>query len=927
MRLRLYLNYIYESMVENMMKKCFFTVNLLIRSESNIRRAIDSVIGDEKFFRENIQLNLIDSIGNDLSTGICSEYTKRFPENIYFIDSAGEKPAESYNHALPMSYGAYISYTDNYGIYSGDALKKAMEQLRGGKIPVFCCRPMYSIAGAPAKPYVDDIEPGIVRVHDTPDRFILMLGCYFFRNNIARSICFDKKFPFDYDTKFIIEGVLKTHTFVYSEKMSYTISGSTEREPVRYDRQYSTSYYSDSVKNFIVPMLKGYAGSPFVMSVMMYLIEVKFALNADERCKNVIAGSKVTEFIDECARALNFIDDTVIMNKRLCRICGLDPEMLFRFLRMKYRNPRLFPETDIVPPGKTEIHKYYVAENRMEALSMTGEFAVHLKNVLIARSGDITADIRAVVPDGKGLYFDAVMNGCSCLAPEDYRVYVSVNGERSPVEPTKVYTLRKYFGEPFLRRYSFRFYVPFSSGKKLDTACVYFKYGRLAFRIRLTFSGTGARLTNELKNSYALFSGRMLSYDAKSRSIVLRPASDSLMSLSENRLLSDIGKTGGLSARLSCGRIRRMARSVRRENAGKRILVFYDETGINYNGNLLFRYFYRNKGDDLEPYFITEHDSQDKTFLSGSGYENVLDIGSARSKAVVLAADYIYATDCDPYESLGFDRDDCIFYRDMMKAKIIVVRNFFLTYQTAQFDNRLRDNNSYVFCTSEREKKNLLSPIYGYSEDKILVTGSPQLDAVTDNREKLILISPGERRIFNIYNNCDYYRFSESAFFRAYEYILSDPRLIRACREGGWRIGALMPQSVEQYSKMFHTDDIVKIYSYSEKNAADLTAKASVLVTDYSELQYRFAYCGKRVLYYFPPGLPVNSEHNGENISSNGFGELYFEKEKLRDAIIEGIADSFKRPEKYEKRAKEFFGSSEKTACRRIFDESRRIMK
>ena len=132
------------------MKKCFFTVNLLIRSESNIRRAIDSVIGDEKFFRENIQLNLIDSIGNDLSTGICSEYTKRFPENIYFIDSAGEKPAESYNHALPMSYGAYISYTDNYGIYSGDALKKAMEQLRGGKIPVFCCRPMYSIAGAPA---------------------------------------------------------------------------------------------------------------------------------------------------------------------------------------------------------------------------------------------------------------------------------------------------------------------------------------------------------------------------------------------------------------------------------------------------------------------------------------------------------------------------------------------------------------------------------------------------------------------------------------------------------------------------------------------------------------------------------------------------------------------------------------------------------
>lgn len=909
------------------MKKCFFTVNLLIKSDSNIRRAVDSVIGDERFFRENIQLNLIDSVGSELSTRICSEYTDRFPENIYFIDSVGQKPAESYNHALPMSYGAYISYIDNYGVYSDDSLKKAMELLQNEKIPVFCCKPMYSIAGAPAKPYIDDIEPGIVRVHDTPDRFILMLGCYFFKNSIARSICFDKEFPSDYDTKFIIEGVLKTHTFVYSDKPSYTLSGSTEREPVRYDRQYLSSFYSESVKKFIIPMLKGYAGSPFVMTVMMYLIEVKFALNADDHYKNVITGSKVTDFIENCGQALKFIDDTIIMNSRLCRICGLDPEMPFRFLRMKYKNPRLYPVTDVVPPGTSEIHKYYIAENRMEALNMTGEFVCHLKSVLITRSKDIYVDILAVNSDENGLYFDGVLNGCSCLAPEDYSVYVSVNGNKTEVTPTEVYTLRKYFGEPFLKRYSFRFYVPFSSGKKLDIACLYFKYERLSFRMRLTFSKAGARITDEFKNSYAVFSGRMLSYDVKSRTIVMRRASDSLVSVSENRLISDIGRAAGLAARLSSGRIRRMARSLMKENSGKKILVFYDETGINFNGNLLFRYFLRHKGTLFEPYFITAHDSPEKAFLSESGYDNVLDSGTAKAKAAVLAADYIYATDCDPYESMGFKENDCLFFRDMMKAKIIAVRNFFLTYQTAQFDNRLRDNTGYVFCSSEKEKKNLLSSVYGYTDDMIRVTGSAMLDTVSDKREKLILISPGDRRIFSIYNNCDFYRFSESAFFKTYEFILSDPRLISACRENGYKIAVMMPPSIEQYTKMFHTDDVVVMYSATEKNEAELTAAASLLVTDYSELQFRFAYIGKEVMYYFPPGLPINSEHKGENISSNGFGELYFEKELLRDAIISGMAEGFKRPEKYNKRAEEFFGTHEKSACRRILDESRRIMK
>ena len=45
-----------------MPKSFFYSIDLLIKSDSNLNKAISSVIADEAFFLENIQLILIDSI-------------------------------------------------------------------------------------------------------------------------------------------------------------------------------------------------------------------------------------------------------------------------------------------------------------------------------------------------------------------------------------------------------------------------------------------------------------------------------------------------------------------------------------------------------------------------------------------------------------------------------------------------------------------------------------------------------------------------------------------------------------------------------------------------------------------------------------------------------------------------------------------------
>ena len=906
-----------------MPKKCFFTIDFLIRSDTDLRKSISSVIDNEKFFIENIQLILIDSIGTELSTKLCAEYTSLYPDNVYFVDAVGQTTAEGYNNAMSLSFGTYISFMDNYGSYSKKSLRGIMEFLQDKSIPVFCCKPENSGGHS----LVNGIENGTVRLHDTPHKFILTLGCYFYKTSFINGLLFDKSLLFNTETKFIIETLIRNHTYSYSDHYSYITARADETDRQRFEPQYSKNFYTRDVREFMIPMLRSFPNSAFIMSVMMYLIEVKFALNSDERYKCVLTGDGVKEFFDICAEAMKYIDDTVIMNSHICKRSGLDAEMPFRFMRLKYKNPQLYPVIDLVPPKVVESHKYYVADNRMEAIEMTGEFVAHVKKVMVTRSRKITADILAVNHDSGGIYIDGMLNGCSCLDEDSYTVYASVNGKRMDVIPSEAYSLKKFFDKPFLKRRHFRVYVPFGTGKKLDTVCFYFKYSGLAFRLSLTFSGINSRLSSLPIVSYAVFGGRTLTYDAKNKSLVLRKTTDSLIAVAETRFVASVGRKYGLASQLMCRRIRHSVRSLMHDKGKTRILVFYDENGINYNGNLLFRYFSKSRSESYIPYFITGHNSPEKTFLMDAGYDNILDAGSVKAKTAALAADYIFSSDCDPYEAIGFGSDEMDMYKDLMNAKVISVKNFFFTYKTAQFDNRLRDNTQYVFCTSEKEKQNLLRPVYDFHESMIRLVGSPILDAVNDKKEKLILFAPSERRSFAIYDNSSYSKFSESVFFKAYNDIISSPALLEACRRNGYKIILMLPNILDKYSGTFYTDDTVKLCQRTEQNEMSLVSRGAVLVTDYSELQFRFAYIGKPVYYFFPPGLPPSSEHPGEQLSSSGFGELILSGELLRERLIDGTEKGFEVLPKYIKRTDEFFPHRDKNNCKRIFDETIKLFR
>ena len=106
-----------------MAKDYKFSISVYIDNEELLPATIASITADKEFFRNSIQIVLIDSLVTKESTELCLKYTDDYPENIYFVDCQGENMAECFSDARVICTGAYVSFIRAGDEYSYEALK------------------------------------------------------------------------------------------------------------------------------------------------------------------------------------------------------------------------------------------------------------------------------------------------------------------------------------------------------------------------------------------------------------------------------------------------------------------------------------------------------------------------------------------------------------------------------------------------------------------------------------------------------------------------------------------------------------------------------------------------------------------------------------------------------------------------------------
>lgn len=120
----------------------------------------------------------------------------------------------------------------------------------------------------------------------------------------------------------------------------------------------------------------------------------------------------------------------------------------------------------------------------------------------------------------------------------------------------------------------------------------------------------------------------------------------------------------------------------------------------------------------------------------------------------------------------------------------------------------------------------------------------------------------------------------------------------------------------------FQVHGNVELLSAAESNYEKLLTEASLMVTDYSGIQFDFAYMRKPVVYFHPPKLPPHYVEGGFFYDTMGFGEICTETEQLVDTLIDYLQRSCALKEFYRARQDAFFAFDDHENCRRIFEDA-----
>ena len=140
--------------------------------------------------------------------------------------------------------------------------------------------------------------------------------------------------------------------------------------------------------------------------------------------------------------------------------------------------------------------------------------------------------------------------------------------------------------------------------------------------------------------------------------------------------------------------------------------------------------------------------------------------------------------------------------------------------------------------------------------------------------------------------------------------LINDPRLLEAAKRLGYRIKYVLHPIVSVQAKDFTPNDVVDIIpSIGDMSYEDLFCESALMVTDYSGVQFDFAYMRKPVLYFHSDEIPAHYEEGTFYYDTMAFGEIARTSEELTDLLIEYMEHDCAMKEKYRLRADDFLAS------------------
>ena len=677
-------------------------------------------------------------------------------------------------------------------------------------------------------------------------------------------------------------------------------------------------WYYEPFEQFLLPALKHASGclntqtggaSPDVkykntakmlQAMALHMINARLFANADNRNKHILEPEEIAPYCEFYTNILSYIDTQIILcPDEKCLPAASTPQRKLFLVRLKKNDFSYYPDL------KCTDHQALLLCDNVEFCDFS---QIPLRLIQLDYvNGKLEAD---------GAYLD--------FLSQDASVFAKFDGKYHALTINRRYSMTKYFGVTAFRMKTFHVSIPVEETDRPRLLQFVLKSQAHEYVLDYAFPSQGSRFAKDFGYAYWRF-GRYLSYWQKDGIHVIPSKKLTVLKKEVALWLQMWKKKNGFYRHQLPTKIINFL--LRPYFSRHKIWLFLDKI---YKGGDSSEYMYRycqKQNDGIRKYYLLDKSSADYARMRREGYKPLVR-GTLKHRLIFLNADMVIASNSTVFAFNDYGFENSLPIRGDVHFDVACVQHGMSVQKIAIAQNRLRDNTGLYFCASKYEIENLSKPVYDYvGYDALKLTGVPRYDGLVNRAQKIIVISPtwrmqsalpvtrseGVSRDFNPH-------FKETNYFKVYNSLINDPRLLNAARHYGYRIQYVLHPIVSPQHDDFDKNDVVEIIpSIGDMSYEKIFCEGALMVTDFSGVQFDFAYMRKPVIYLHHHDIPQHYEEGTFFYDTMGFGEICHTNDELIDVLCRYMENDCKMPQLYRDRADDFFEFSDNNNCARIY--------
>lgn len=739
-----------------------------------------------------------------------------------------------------------------------------------------------------------------------------------FHSEMIKRIGFNETLLFEAGTDMVMKLLLEKPVYATVAKAEYEYFAPRENQVLYHVPSHDARWYHESLQSYLFPLLE-YAKKTqktipaFLQNYCVYYVNCRMMANKDNRNKKVVLGKKLDTYLDLVQTLFLQIDDYYLLNQDELSYMTKNPEIRCMYLRIKY--------------GKDQVAYTYQSvldeENERDV-----EMCFHGLRISSLNKHRFTINVMNYI-QGK-IWIDGSLISIFQHGKVEY--YAKFNGKEYPVVDTDAYSLTKYFGVPGYRRLTYHLEFPLDEKKAMQRITFYARIQGEEYQMKISFANHWAKLSKTPRYSYWRFHKYLchhadngITIKKATKTNVIKREIQFQLNLIKNHHKKDFAALG----------FRWLYWITYPWYKNKRIWLMLDKL---YKGGDSCEYLYRysaNFDDGITKYYLINENTSDYRKLKEDGY-TPLKNGSLKHKLVFVHADIVLITNSHLFPFNGYNKSTSKYIRGLCNFGSMCLQHGLSVQKCAIAQRRIIDNTLMYFLASKFEYENLSKHAYGYQGFDILkLTGIGRYDGLINNDKKQILLSPtwrmynalpvttseGEQRGYNP-------EFKNSTYFHVYNNLINNERLLRCAKAYGYKIKFLLhPILSSQLEDFTKNDELEVIPSVGDLSYEKILTESSLMVTDYSGVQFDFAYMRKPIVYFHPDVLPPHYDDGIFFYDTMGFGEICTKSEQLIDMLCEYMKTGCVMKEEYRKRADNFYAQNDHHNCERIYQEIMKFQK